>query len=115
MSKDNFFGDMSFGEALELSLKQAIDHTRGLKKLRTQIRNSIPDITSFEGEEIKNIRLSINCTQEMFAQIMGVTISTVEYWEAGKNKPNGSAQRLLAIIKNRKELFIKELDMIGSI
>lgn len=108
MENDNFFGDMTFGEALEKSLEQAVDHAKGNKALRTQIRMKIPDITNFKGEEIKKIRLSINCTQEMFSKIMGVSVSTVEYWESGKNKPNGSAQRLLALIKNKKEKFIEE-------
>ena len=106
--KDNFFGDMTFGEALEVSLKQAIDHSKGKKKLRTQIREKIPKITNFTGKEVKEIRLSINCTQKMFSEIMGVSLSTVEYWESGKNKPNGPAQRLLWIIKNKKEKFIEE-------
>jgi len=104
----NFFEDITFGKALETSLKQAIDHAQGKKNLRTQIRKSIPKITNFKGSEVKEIRLSINCTQEMFSEIMGVSISTVEYWESGKNKPNGSAQRLLALIKNKKGKFIKE-------
>lgn len=113
MVQENFFGDMSFGEALETSLKQAVEYTQGKRTLRTQIKSSIPAIKNFKGEDIKDIRLSINCTQEMFSKIMGVSVSTVEYWESGKNKPNGSAQRLLAIIKNKKMVFIKELEILG--
>lgn len=108
MEKDNFFGDMTFGEVLEKSLKQSVDHAKGKKILRTQIRKKIPEITNFKGNEVKEIRLSVNCTQEMFSKIMGVSISTVEYWESGKNIPNGSAQRLLSLIKNKKEKFIEE-------
>ena len=108
MGKDNFFDDMTFGEALETSLKQAIDHAKGKKTLRSQIRSNIPEITKFKGDEVKEIRLSINCTQEMFSKIMGVSVSTVEYWESGKNTPNGSAQRLLSLIKLKKEKFIEE-------
>jgi putative transcriptional regulator len=44
----------------------------------------------------------------MFSKIMGVSVSTVEYWESGKNIPNGSAQRLLSLIKVKKEKFIEE-------
>jgi putative transcriptional regulator len=108
MGKDNFFGDITFGEALETSVKQAINHAKGKKILRSQIRSNIPEITKFKGNEIKEIRLSINCTQKMFSKIMGVSVSTVEYWESGKNIPNGSAQRLLSLIKVKKEKFIEE-------
>lgn len=42
MSKENFFGDMSFGEALKTSLKQAIEYTQDKKSLRT-IKSYIPN------------------------------------------------------------------------
>jgi len=67
------------------------------------------------GHEVKEIRESINCSQSLFADVLGVSKKTVENWESGKNIPNGSAQRLLALIKNKKLKFITEdLPKIGD-
>ena len=49
--------------------------------------------------EIKEIRKSVGMTQVLFAKYLGVSLKTVEAWEAGRNQPNGTACRLLAITK----------------
>lgn len=110
----NNFNKFNFSEGLKESLKEAIKHEKKELNLRTFIRANIPELTSFDGNEIKEIRKSIECTQAMFAEIFGVTKTTIEYWESGKNKPNGSAQRLLALIKKKRNKFIEEdLEYIG--
>ncbi len=89
-------------------------NTKRQKRLRNLIRTNIPELPHIKGKEIKEIRESIDCSQALFAEILGVSKNTVEYWESGKNVPNGSAQRLLALIKNKKVDFIKEdLQKIG--
>ena len=111
---DNF-NKFNFSDGLKESLSEAIQHEKKELRLRTFIRANIPEVTIFSGEEIKKIRESIESTQAMFAQIFGVTQSTVEYWESGKNKPNGSALRLLALINKKKVKFIEEdLEYIGK-
>lgn len=102
------FNKLNFAESLKKSLKESISHTKGEIRLRTFIRANIPELPHIQGQEIKSIRESIDCSQAMFADILGVSKKTVEYWESGKNVPNGSAQRLLALLKNKKEDFIKE-------
>lgn len=108
------FENFDFAESLKESLKECISHTKGEVRLRTFIRSNIPELPHIQGEEIKEIRESIDCSQSIFAEILGVSKKTVEYWESGKNIPNGSAQRLLALLKNKKVDFIKEdLQKIG--
>lgn len=108
------FENFDFAGSLKESLKECISHTKGEVRLRTFIRSHIPELPHIQGEEIKEIREAIDCSQSIFAEILGVSKKTVEYWESGKNVPNGSAQRLLALLKNKNVEFIKEdLQKIG--
>lgn len=108
------FDKFDFAESLKKSLNECISHTKGEIRLRTFIRSNIPALPNIQGAEIKKIRESIDCSQSMFAEILGVSKKTVEYWESGKNIPNGSAQRLLALMKNKRSDFLKEdLPKIG--
>jgi putative transcriptional regulator len=110
----NFFNDMDIGEALKESLSEVLEYEKGNLNLKTFIRLNIPELAKFSAEEIKNIRLDFNCTQNTFAKLLGVSKSTIEYWEAGKSSPSGSSSRMLALMKNKKETFIKEdLKLIG--
>lgn len=36
-------------------------------------------------------------SRAIFARVLGVTSSTVEYWENGQRVPSGSARRLLTL------------------
>ena len=46
-------------------------------------------------------------TQATFAEAIGVSVKTVEAWEAGTNKPIGIARRFLSVIKSDPEIFTK--------
>lgn len=108
------FENMNFAESLKESLKEAVSHTKGEIRLRTFIRSNIPILPHIQGDEIKKIRESLDCSQSMLAEILGVSKKTIEYWEAGKNVPSGPAQRLLALMKNKKTDFVKDdLQKIG--
>lgn len=108
------FENLNFAESIKESLKECIDYEKGDIRLRTFIRSNIPELPHFQGKEVKEIRESIDCSQSIFADILGVSKKTVEYWEAGINIPNGTAQRFLALLKNKKTDFIKEdLQKIG--
>lgn len=78
------------------------------KAFKEKIRETTPELKKFTKEEIKEIRLNLLCTQKMFADILGITKSALEKWETGTTYPNGSASRLLALIKNKGFKFIIE-------
>ena len=46
-------------------------------------------------EEIRVLREQLELTQEVFAQILGVSFATVNRWENGKSVPSGDYARVL--------------------
>ena len=85
---------MSLFDEIKTGLNEAIEYEKGnLKAKATTL--SIEPVGVFTSSEIKSIRNSTGLTQNLFAKYMGVSIKTVEAWEAGRNHPDGAACRLL--------------------
>lgn len=89
---------MSVFEDIKTGLMEAIEYEKGNLKANTKTLSVIP-IEEFTPSEIKDIRKSVGMTQVLFAKYLGVSLKTVEAWEAGRNQPSGTACRLLAITK----------------
>ena len=89
---------MSVFEDIKTGLLEAIEYEKGNLKANTRTLSVIP-IEEFTPSEIKDIRKSVGMTQVLFAKYLGVSLKTVEAWEAGRNQPSGTACRLLAITK----------------
>ncbi len=89
---------MGVYDDLKLGLEQAIEYEKGNLKAKKTTLTVMP-LDTFTSAEIKEIRRGTGLTQAMFAKYMGVSIKTVEAWEAGRNHPDGAACRLLAITR----------------
>lgn len=89
---------MSVFDEIKLGLNQAIEYERGNLKANTK-KFSITPVEKFTAAEIRDIRKNTGMTQLLFANYLGVSVKTVEAWEAGRNQPNGTACRLLSITK----------------
>lgn len=50
--------------------------------------------------DIKAIRNKLCLSQTEMAQQLGVTVDAYRHWEAGRRKPNGSAVRLLELLRD---------------
>ncbi len=90
---------MGIFDDIKTGLGQAIEYEKGSLKANTTTLEIAP-LDKFEPSEIKVIRLSTGLTQKKFACFIGVSVKTVEAWEAGRNHPDGAACRLLALTKN---------------
>jgi len=85
---------------LEKSLQEAIDYKKGKIKAKVHRRKvSVAPLPHYQSSDIKRIREELNLSQRTFADVLGVSIKSVEAWEAGKIEPSGSAQRILSIIE----------------
>jgi len=93
-------------------LNQALEYSLGNKNNAVWLHKvSISELPNFQSKEIKNIRNKLKLSQNLFAQILGVSKKTVEAWESGKNVPQGPAQRVLFII-SKNPIILNELKII---
>ena len=90
---------MSIFDEIKLGVEQAIEYEKGNLRAKKTTLTIIPTDT-FTPQEIKEIRSNTGLTQVLFAKYMGVSVKTVESWEAGRNHPEGAACRLLSITRN---------------
>ncbi len=90
---------MAIFDDIKLGVEQAIEYEKGnLKAKKTTL--TITPVEVFTPQDIKDIRNQTGLTQVLFARFMGVSVKTVESWEAGRNHPEGAACRLLTLTKN---------------
>ncbi|MCL2775602.1 MAG: helix-turn-helix domain-containing protein [Oscillospiraceae bacterium] len=99
--------DFNLYESIKQGLTEAIEYERGnLPNVRVD-KVTISPLNTYSGSEIREIRIQQKMTQRLFAEAMGVSIKTVEAWEAGTNTPSGVASRMLGLLKQDNGLFEK--------
>lgn len=90
---ESLFNDIAQG------LREAIEYERGgLDANAVRLSKTFPAPPCWTGDQIRSIRMEIPMTQRAFASLMGVSLKTIEAWECGHNRPNGSAARLLQLL-----------------
>ena len=94
-------------ESIKQGLNEAIEYERGELPNVQVDKITVAPINIYGGDEIKEIRAHQNLTQRLFAEALGVSVKTVEAWEAGTNKPSGTANRMLDLLKQDNNLFEK--------
>lgn len=52
-----------------------------------------------KAERVRKIRKALRLTQERFAQLLGVSWTTVHRWEAGSSRPTGMGLRMLVLVE----------------
>ena len=103
---------MGIFDEIKLGIEQAIEFEKGKKGAKVTVLSILPTET-FSPGEIKEIRRKTGLTQVLFAKYMGVSVKTVESWEAGRNHPEGSACRLLTLTRKNPD-FPKLSGIINS-
>jgi putative transcriptional regulator len=92
-------------------LEQALAYTQGKNVPGLTVKNiKIKPVKEIKPAGIKKVRKSLHMSQQIFAEILGVSKKTIEAWENGSRKPTGSALRLIEILKNDSKVannFIK--------
>ena len=87
--------------------RDALSHARGNKiTLRTRSLPLRPSRSTFTPERIRSIRLRLNVSQPVFADLLYVTKDTAAKWEQGLRKPSGSALRLLEIAEKQPQVLV---------
>ena len=74
---------------LEASVKEGAKILKGKKKPSREY--------SFENPDPKIIRERLGLSQIKFAQLLGISIATLQNWEQGRRQPDGPAKILLNV------------------
>lgn len=57
----------------------------------------------FDNPDPKLIREQLGLSQNKFAKLLGISVSTLQNWEQGRRKPDGPAKVLLNVAANYPE------------
>lgn len=63
----------------------------------------------FKPDDVRSIREKLQKSQSEFAQMIGVTVSTLQNWEQGRREPQGPARALLVVASKAPEVVAKAL------
>ena len=61
----------------------------------------LPEVKQLSPSQIRNIRVSNESSQAVFALILNTSVSTIRQWEQGSKKPSGLAMKMLNLVKDR--------------
>ncbi len=95
-------------EELSTGAEEALAHAKREKitlRTRSVPRRQKPSV--FSPTRIRSIRMRLNVSQPVFAELLYVTKDTAAKWEQGLRKPSGSALRLLEIAEKQPELLVE--------
>ncbi|MDC7239917.1 MAG: type II toxin-antitoxin system MqsA family antitoxin [Spirochaetales bacterium] len=103
----------SYFDSIMSGLNESLEFSKGNLKNVKKRRVSIAPIPEYNAKKIKSIRESLNLTQMIFAEVIGVSIKTVEAWESGRNKPQGPASRFLNLLEQDQD-FLEEYKILSN-
>lgn len=84
-------------ELYQLGLVTDEDYQEVIKLTARDI--DIPEPIAYQGQQIVAIRKKLNCSQKVFADILGVTADTISKWERDVRHPEKVACRFLKVLE----------------
>ena len=94
----------------EKAFSRLLESTKQFVKIKN--KEMAPSrVFEFSSNEVKALRESLNKSQTEFANLLGVSVSTLRKWEQGRRKPMGPAQALLKLVKLQPQLVLNSLSV----
>lgn len=81
-------------------------HTNDIRFIDTNFHHDLKNIS----QEIIKARKQINVSQTRLAEMLGISVRTLESWERGKRNPSSSAQALIKLFIKCPEFVLKTLN-----
>ena len=92
-------------ESIMKGLNEVIEDANSTEsRLKRRVVTIVP-VKEYDAREVQSIRKSTGFSQKLFASYMGVSAKTVEAWEAGTNRPSGTASRILSMMEMNTDLI----------
>ena len=66
-------------------------------------------VTEFRPEDVRAIRGKLEKSQEEFALMIGVSVTTLQNWEQGRRRPEGPARALLRVAAKNPQAVAEAL------
>lgn len=102
------------GKLIIQSMREVIAHARGediparvvaMEVTARKARLELPPW--YPPHMIREIRHKLSVSQAIFAQMLGVSASTVRAWEQGRREPEGPARRLLQVAELHPDVLVE--------
>jgi putative transcriptional regulator len=76
----------------------------------TELRKSIKEMIAKKGAKVAvspvvSARIKSGLSQSRFAELLGVSVRTLQEWEQGRRSPSKAAQTLISIAERRPEVL----------
>lgn len=92
-------------ESIMKGLNEAVEDVHSSEsRLKKKVVSIVP-VKEYNAKEVQKIRKTTGFSQKLFASYMGVSDKTVEAWEAGTNRPSGTASRILSMMEMNSDLI----------
>ncbi len=63
-------------------------------------------VCEFDQPDVQSIRKKYGLSQDKFAKLLGISVSTLRNWEQGRRKPEGPARVLLRVVAKHPEAIL---------
>ena len=72
-------------------------------------------VARVEVPAVTHARMKSGLSQSQFAQLLGVSVRTLQDWEQGRRQPSGAARTLIVIAEQRPKMLMQVFkDMAGA-
>lgn len=109
--------DTRFGDDLIAALEEAVAYERGelpgtrVDRVEITARGTrVEPAPAYSADEIRAIRHGLSLSQQVFADLLNASASSVRAWEQGMREPDGPTRRLLQVAKESPQALLGFLE-----
>ncbi len=89
------------------------------RDIAAELKQSVREMLAGQGTEVPvspvvSARMKSGLSQARFAELLGVSVRTLQEWEQGRRQPSGAAKTLITIAQTRPEV-LSELVGLDSV
>lgn len=71
-------------------------------------------LSPMSAEDIRKLRQKLHLSAQLFADVLGVSVKTVNAWESGTNTPQGASLRLMNMLSVYPDILIETKTVVET-
>lgn len=99
-------------EALAFERGEITAHAHTVSRTESDAKVEKPP--RYDADRVRNTRLKLGYSQQVFARVLNVSAATVKAWEQGNRVPEGPTMRLLQIAEEYPEILARKVHPIEA-